>query len=322
MVRQDGWMVVTGGAGFIGSHLAEALLNQGHSVRVVDNLATGRRENLAGLGGDSFDYLAGDLTEFEVCRRAAEGAVCVFHHAAIPSVPRSIEQPLESHSSGPTATLNMLEAARLAGARRFIFAASSSAYGETETLPKHEDMLPSPLSPYAAAKLAGEHYVRVYARTMGLDGVSLRYFNIFGPRQDPSSPYSGVISRFIRVALEGRPLTIHGDGTQTRDFTYISNAVHANLLAMSAEHALGGEVINVGTGVQTSLLDVIRVLSDALGRPIHPEFTPARPGDIRHSQASLGRIEGLLSYHPLVNFEDGLRRTLHHAQQELARLKT
>ena len=315
-MRQDGWMVVTGGAGFIGSHLAEALLNQGHSVRVVDNLTTGRRENLAGLGGDSFEYLHGDLTEFEVCRRAAEDAVCVFHHAAIPSVPRSIEHPLESHASGPTATLNMLEAARLAGARRFIFAASSSAYGETETLPKHEEMLPSPLSPYAAAKLAGEHYVRVYAQTMGLDGVSLRYFNIFGPRQDPSSPYSGVISRFIRIALEGRPLTIHGDGHQTRDFTYVSNAVHANLLALRAEHPLGGEVLNVGTGVQTSLLEVVRVLSEILRRPIQPDFAPARFGDIRHSQASLTHIERLLGYHPLVSFEDGLRRTLRYAETQ------
>jgi UDP-glucose 4-epimerase len=198
-----GLVVVTGAAGFIGSHLVEALLSEGHRVRVVDNLATGRRSNLAHLG-DAYEWVEGDLADFDVCRRSVEGAEFVFHQAAIPSVPRSVREPLQSHSSGPTATLNVLEASRQAGVRRVIFAASSSAYGDTDELPKHEAMFPRPLSPYAAGKLAGESYVSVYARTMGLDGVSLRYFNVFGPRQDPSSPYSGVISLFARAMIEGR----------------------------------------------------------------------------------------------------------------------
>src|SRR5262245_14039649 len=215
-------VLVTGGAGFIGSHLVEALLKEGYAVRVVDNLATGSLKNLAHLQG-RYQWIEGDLSDFSVCRRAVEGVSYVFHEGAIPSVPRSVREPLESHQSGPTATLNMLEAARQAGARRFMFAASSSAYGDTVELPKHERMLPSPLSPYAAGKLAGESYVSVYAQTMGLDGVSLRYFNIFGPRQDPSSPYSGVISLFIKCMTQGQRPTIYGDGTQTRDFTYVSN---------------------------------------------------------------------------------------------------
>ena len=222
--------LVTGGAGFIGSHLVEALLGEGLRVRVLDNLATGRLSNLAHLEG-RFEWIEGDAADFATCRRAAEGVDFVFHQAAIPSVPRSVKEPLGSHESGPTATINMLEAARLAGVRRFMFAASSSAYGDTTELPKHEGMLPKPLSPYAAGKLAGEYYVRVYAQTMGLDGVSLRYFNIFGPRQDPSSPYSGVISLFIKWMSQGRRPTIFGDGEQTRDFTYVANAVAANLAA-------------------------------------------------------------------------------------------
>ena len=232
-------VLVTGGAGFIGSHLAEALVAEGHRVRVVDNLATGRVENLDHLGG-RIEFLEGDLADPSVCKGAVEGVEYVFHQAAIPSVPRSVKEPLESHASGPTATLNLLEASRNAGVRRFMFAASSSAYGDTDELPKHEEMLPRPLSPYAAGKLAGEHYVRVYARTMGLDGVSLRYFNVFGPRQDPSSPYSGVISLFSKAAAEGRRPIIYGDGLQTRDFTHVSNVVRANLLAMQVGSAAAG----------------------------------------------------------------------------------
>ncbi len=234
----------------------------------------------------------------------------VFHQAAIPSVPRSVLEPLASHASGPTSTLNLLEAARLAGVRRFLFAASSSAYGETTELPKREDFLPQPLSPYAAGKLAGEHYVSVYARTMGLDGVSLRYFNIFGPRQDPSSPYSGVISIFARRMSEGRRPTIHGDGTQTRDFTYVSNVVAANLAAMRCPQPLGGAVFNVGTGRRISLLELVSALNSALGTSLDPEFLPARPGDVRDSQASLERIREALGFEPVVDFEEGLKRTL------------
>ncbi|MBX6311936.1 MAG: SDR family oxidoreductase [Isosphaeraceae bacterium] len=305
----DHWVVVTGGAGFIGSHLVEALLAEGHRVRVVDNLATGRLENLAHLGG-AFDWVEGDLADFEVCRRAVTGAEYVFHQAAIPSVPRSVEEPLQSHASGPTATLNVLEAARQAGVRRVMFAASSSAYGDTAALPKHEEMLPRPLSPYAAGKLAGEYYVAVYARTMGLDGVSLRYFNVFGPRQDPSSPYSGVISIFSKLMAEGRRPTIYGDGRQTRDFTYVANVVRANLLAMRAARPLRGAVLNVGTGRRISLLGLVAALNEILGTRLEPQFAPERPGDVRDSQASLDRIEAVLGYRPVVGFEEGLRLML------------
>ena len=309
MNDRGGLAVVTGGAGFIGSHLVEALLGRGLRVRIVDNLATGRRENLAHLG-DAYEWIEGDLAEAEVCRRAVAGARYVFHQAAIPSVPRSVKEPLLSHASGPTATLNVLEAAREAGVRRVMFAASSAAYGDTDELPKHEAMPPRPLSPYAAGKLAGEHYVRVYARTMGLDGVSLRYFNVFGPRQDPSSPYSGVISLFARAMAEGRRPSICGDGRQTRDFTYVANVVDANLRAMRHEGPLGGEVYNVGTGRRVSLLDLVAALNAALGTDLAPEFLPARPGDVRDSLASLDRIRAALGYEPVVGFDEGLKQTL------------
>ena len=309
MAESAGLVLVTGGAGFIGSHLAEALLAEGYRVRVVDNLATGRVENLHHLG-DRVEFLEGDLADFAVCEVAVEGVAFVFHQAAIPSVPRSVKEPLESHASGPTATLNLLEASRAAGVRRFMFAASSSAYGDTDELPKHEDMLPRPLSPYAAGKLAGEHYVRVYARTMGLDGVSLRYFNVFGARQDPSSPYSGVISLFSKAIAEGRRPVIFGDGLQTRDFTHVSNVVRANLLAMRADLPLLGEAYNVGTGSRISLLDLVSAINGALGTSIDPEFRPGRAGDVRDSQADLSRIAGAIGYAPVVGFEEGLRLTL------------
>jgi UDP-glucose 4-epimerase len=302
-------VVVTGGAGFIGSHLVEALLQEGYRVRVVDNLATGYRANLASVEG-RYEWLEGDLAKLDVAERAAEGAEYVFHEAAIPSVPRSVKNPIESHDSGPTATLNMLEASRRAGVKRFMFAASSSAYGETETLPKHEAILPQPLSPYAAGKLAGEHYVMVYARTMGLDGVSLRYFNIFGPRQDPSSPYSGVISKFATVMAQGERPLIFGDGLQTRDFTYVANVVAANLAAMKAPKPLGGEALNVGTGGRVSLLDLVAAINAVLGTQLEPRFEPARAGDVRDSQASLERIRAAIGYEPVVGYEEGLRRTL------------
>jgi UDP-glucose 4-epimerase len=308
-MNKTGLVLVTGGAGFIGSHLVEALLEQGCRVRVADNLATGHRGNLAQVEG-RYEWLEGDLADFDVCRKAAEGVEAVFHEAAIPSVPRSVREPLQSHASGPTATINLLEAAREAGARRFIFAASSAAYGETEELPKHESIEPNPLSPYAAGKLAGELYVAVYARTMGLDGVSLRYFNVFGPRQDPSSPYSGVISLFARAIREGRRPVIYGDGLQTRDFTYVSNVVAANLAAYRVEGPLRGAVLNVGTGRRISLLDLVAAINAILGTNLEPEFQPARPGDVRDSQASLDRIRDVLGYRPQVDFEEGLRRTI------------
>ncbi len=308
MSRSD-TVLVTGGAGFIGSHLVEALVSEGYQVRVLDNLVTGHRSNLSHLDG-RYEWMEGTLTDFAVCRSAAEGIQYVFHQGAIPSVPRSVREPIESHESGPTATLNILEAARQAGVRRFMFAASSSAYGDTLELPKHEGMFPRPLSPYAAGKLAGESYVSVYAHTMGLDGVSLRYFNVFGPRQDPSSPYSGVISLFIQFMSQGRRPTIHGDGGQTRDFTYVANAVAANLAAMRHPEPLKGQVLNVGTGHRISLLDLVAALNRILGTNLEPVFQAPRSGDVRDSLASLERIGQVLGYKPAVSFEEGLRRTV------------
>ena len=307
--NRAGWVLVTGGAGFIGSHLVEALVSRGNRVRVVDNLATGNRANLAHLG-DAYEWVEGDLADPSVCEKVMIGVDAVSHQAAIPSVPRSVAEPIESHRSGPTATLNVLEAARRAGVRRFVFAASSSAYGETVALPKHEAMVPDPLSPYAAGKLAGEHYVRVYARTMGLDGVSLRYFNVFGPRQDPSSPYSGVISLFARAMRQGRRPTLYGDGTQTRDFTYVANVIDANLRAIDFPGKLNGEAINVGTGRRVSLLELVAAINAAIGTNLAPEFAPDRPGDVRDSQAAIDRAKALLGYELTVGFEDGLRLTL------------
>jgi UDP-glucose 4-epimerase len=306
---QLGLVVVTGGAGFIGSHLVEALVAEGYPVRVVDNLSTGHRSNLDHLAG-RYEWFEGDLSSFEVAKRAIEGAKYVFHQAAIPSVPRSVREPLESHAAGPTTTLNVLEAARLTGTKRVMFAASSSAYGDTEELPKHEGMYPRPLSPYAAGKLAGEHYIHVYARTMGVDGVSLRYFNIFGPRQDPSSPYSGVISVFAKRMKQGERPVIFGDGSQTRDFTYVANAVAANLLAMKSEKPLLGEAYNVGTSGRISLLDLVTTLNRIYGTSLTPELHPGRAGDVRDSQACLERITAAIGYKPIIDFEEGLRRTV------------
>jgi UDP-glucose 4-epimerase len=302
-------LLVTGGAGFIGSHLVEALVGDGFAVRVVDNLITGHRSNLSHLEG-RYEWIQGDLRDFDVCRRAVEGVSTVFHQAAIPSVPRSLSEPVLSHACGPTATLNMLEAARQAGVKRFVFAASSSAYGETTELPKHEEMVPQALSPYAAGKIAGEAYVRSYAHSTKLDGVSLRYFNIFGPRQDPSSPYSGVISLFAHRMLGGLRPIIFGDGTQTRDFTYVTNAVAANLAAFHYPNPLSGVVYNVGTGSRVSVLDLVKAINAILGTDLKPEFHASRAGDVRDSQASLERISQILNYEPTVSFELGLRRYL------------
>lgn len=308
MPRQPGRVLVTGGAGFIGSHLVEALLEQGRPVRVIDNLATGHRSNLDHLS--EYEWIEGDLQNLADCRQACEGVTEILHQAAIPSVPRSIEDPLGSFGSGVLATANLLEAARLARVKRVVFAASSSAYGDTDELPKHEGMIPNPLSPYAAGKLASEHYIRVYARTMGVDGVSLRYFNVFGPRQDPSSAYSGVISLFNKLMSQGSRPIIYGDGGQTRDFTYIANVVEANLRALDVEAPLRGEVFNVGTGEQTSLIDLVGAINQILGTRLEPEFRPERSGDVRHSLASLSRIEKTLGYRPSINFAEGLERTL------------
>lgn len=314
-------ILVTGGAGFIGSHLTEALVAAGYGVRVVDNLSTGHIANLASVA-DQIEFVEGDLADFATAQSAVAGCHAVFHEAAIPSVPRSIREPLQSHASGPTATLNLLEAARAAGVTRFIFAASSSAYGDTEELPKHENMLPCPLSPYAASKLAGEQYVRVYAQTMGLDGVSLRYFNVYGPRQDPSSPYSGVVSIFAEHLQADRAPTIYGDGTQTRDFTYIADVVQANLLALRAKGPLGGQVLNVGGGRRISLLELLETMNQVLGKKLTARHQPARAGDVRDSLASLDRIGRVLGYAPKVSLESGLTETLEWAARHTGQART
>lgn len=298
------WLV-TGGAGFIGSHLVRALLARGEQVRVVDSLVTGLRENVPAEA----EFLHADLADDGVARQAVAGCEYVLHQAALPSVPRSVKDPATSHRNNVDGTLNLLLAARDAGCRRVVYAASSSAYGDTPTLPKHEAMPSNPLSPYALQKFIGEQYCQLFTRLYGLETVSIRYFNVFGPRQHPSSPYSGVISLFIKAALEGRAPTIHGDGQQTRDFTYIDNVVDGVLRAAVAPEA-SGQVINVATGGRVSLLDVWDALRDITGVTTTPTFGPPRDGDVRDSQADVGKAARVLGYRPSVSFEDGLARTV------------
>ncbi|HXH24120.1 MAG TPA: SDR family oxidoreductase, partial [Vicinamibacterales bacterium] len=299
--------LVTGGAGFIGSHLVEELVRRGERVRVVDSLVTGSRRNLAHLSG--VEFLEGDLAELAVARRAVDGVEYVLHQAAIPSVPRSVQDPIASHRANVDASLNVLVAARDAGVRRVVYAGSSSAYGNTPTLPKVETMPAAPLSPYALQKLVVEQYCRLFTDLYGLDTVTVRYFNVFGPRQDPSSPYSGVISLFISALVDGRRPTIYGDGEQTRDFTYVANVVDGVLRACHAE-GVGGEVINVATGGRVSLNQLFRTLRDLVGRDVEPIYAAPRPGDVRDSQADIAKARRLLGYEPLVPLEEGLRRTL------------
>jgi nucleoside-diphosphate-sugar epimerase len=302
--------LVTGGAGFIGSHLVDALVARGARVRVVDNLVTGRRENLAPLlARGAIEFLEGDLADLEVARRAMDGVEIVLHQAAIPSVPRSVNDPIASNRANVDATLNVLVAARDAGVRRVVYAASSSAYGDTPTLPKHEAMPPAPRSPYALQKLVGEQYMTLFATLYGLETVSLRYFNVFGPRQDPSSPYSGVISLFIRALLEGRPPVVYGDGEQTRDFTYVANVVDGVLRACEAP-GVSGAVINLATGGRISLNALLDALRAITGARVAARHAPPRPGDVRDSQADISRARELLGYEPIVPFEEGLRLTV------------
>jgi nucleoside-diphosphate-sugar epimerase len=300
--------LVTGGAGFIGSALVRRLLELGERVRVVDNFSTGLRVNLAEVRG-RIELLEGDLADEAVAREGAVGADYILHQAAIPSVPRSIEDPVSSNRANVTATLNLLVAARDAGVKRFVYASSSSAYGDSETLPKVETQPDNPISPYALTKLAGEKYAVIFHRIYGLSTVSLRYFNVFGPRQNPDSPYSGVISRFMSAALSGRRPTVHGDGEQSRDFTFVDNVVSANLLACQAG-GVSGVVFNVGTGERHTLNDLLRSVSTILGRDLSPEYVAPRPGDVRHSLADIGRARQRLGYEVKVRFEEGLRRTV------------
>jgi nucleoside-diphosphate-sugar epimerase len=299
--------LVTGGAGFIGSHLAEELTRRGARVRVVDNLATGKRQNLDHVSG--VEFIQGDLAEPDIARQAVEGCTYVLHQAAIPSVPRSVADPVTSHRANVDSTLNVLVAARDVGVRRIVYAGSSSAYGDAAALPKREDMPASPLSPYALQKLVGEHYMQLFTQLYGLETVTIRYFNVFGPRQDPSSPYSGVISVFISALVDGRRPTIYGDGEQTRDFTYVTNVVDGVLRACEAPKATG-EVINVATGGRVSLNQLFRALRDLTGSGVEPTYAAPRAGDVRDSQADITKARQLLGYEPTVSFEEGLRRTL------------
>jgi nucleoside-diphosphate-sugar epimerase len=296
--------LVTGGAGFIGGHLAERLVKEGCRVRVLDNLSTGRLSNLDGIRSE-IEFVEGDVRDMETCRAACDGMTGVLHQAALPSVPRSITDPLSTNAVNITGTLNMLEAAREAGITKFIFASSSSVYGDTPELPKVETMAENPRSPYAASKLAGEKYCLAYNVCHGMLTVCLRYFNVFGPRQDPDSPYAAVIPRFITALREGRPPIIYGDGLQTRDFTFVADVVQANLQALWSE-SVKTEVFNIGGGRRQSILDLARLLIRLTGSPQDPAFTEARAGDVRDSQADIEKAARLLGYRPTFDLESGL----------------
>jgi nucleoside-diphosphate-sugar epimerase len=305
--------LVTGGAGFIGSHLAEELVRRGHRVRVADSLITGKRRNLEHV--DGVDFVEGDLADMDVATRAVAGMEYVLHQAAIPSVPRSVTDPLTSHRANVDAALNVLVAARDAGVKRVVYAGSSAAYGNAPTLPKHEDMPPNPLSPYALQKLMAEQYCQMFTVLYGLQTVTVRYFNVFGPRQDPGSPYSGVISLFATALLEGRRPTIYGDGEQTRDFTYVANVVDGVLRACDAPKA-AGEVINVATGGRISLNELLRVMSGFVGARVAPIYKAERAGDVKDSQADITKARTLLGYSPIVGLEEGLQRTIEWCRME------
>ena len=310
--------LVTGGAGFIGSHLVEELVHRGRRVRVLDNLSTGKREHLAPVL-DQIELVEGDILDAATVRGTMKGVRRVFHQAALRSVPRSVDDPLTSNRVNVEGTLNVLIAAREAKVGRVVYASSSSVYGNGQVLPLREDQPAVPVSPYAVSKLAGEYYCRVFTTLYGLPTVGLRYFNVFGPRQDPDSQYAAVIPRFLVAALRGESLQIHGDGLQSRDFTYVQNVVLANCLAAESDQA-AGEVFNVACGRQHSLMDIVELLDQMLwreDRSIRRHHTPARPGDVRHTLADIGKAQRLLGYEVLAGFEEGLQRSL-----EALRLET
>jgi nucleoside-diphosphate-sugar epimerase len=303
-------VLVTGGAGFIGSSLARALLQRGDHVRILDDFSSGRRENLQDLAGN-IEIFEGSVLDESVLRRAAGGCELILHQAAVPSVPRSLQSPLASHEANATGTLRVLEAARATGIRRVIYAGSSSAYGDTPVLPKVETMAPLPLSPYAVAKLTGELYCQMYARTFDLETVVLRYFNVFGPRQDPNSQYAAVIPRFVTAALTGTNPVIFGDGTQSRDFCFIENVVDANLRAAEAPAAqVTGQVFNIACGAATDLNTVVQLIGQLTGKPLQARHEPGRKGDVKHSLADIGAARARLGYQPRVQFAEGLARTV------------
>jgi UDP-glucose 4-epimerase len=306
---RDRRVCVTGGAGFIGSHLVDALVERGAIVSIIDDLSNGLRENLAAVA-DRVRFVEGSILEESALREAMSGAEVVFHQAAIASVPRSVKEPLLYFRVNAEGTLRVLEAARAVNVRRVVYAASSSVYGDTTELPKVETMQPLPLSPYASAKFAGEHFLRTYCHCYGLEGVSLRYFNIFGPRQRPDSPYAAVIPRFADALIHGRTPVIYGDGTQTRDFTFVANAVHANVLAGSCDKPLRGQSINIACGESFSLIFLLGAVARHFGVKPECEFQPRRTGEVLHSRASIDAAQRLIDYQPIVNFDDGLKRTL------------
>jgi nucleoside-diphosphate-sugar epimerase len=310
--------LVTGAAGFIGSHLTERLLSLGEPVRALDNFSTGRRTNLTACEGQvGFELREGDLRDLEIARRAVKGIEIIFHQAAIPSVPRSVADPLSAHEANITGTLNLLIAARDADVKKFIYASSSSVYGPTSQLPQRETMPPNPASPYALTKFAAERYCQLFSQLYGLPTLCLRYFNVFGPRQDPASEYAAVIPCFISALLRGQAPIIYGDGEQTRDFTYIDNAVAANLQA--AQAAVSGEALNIAGGRQISINQLLAQIQTLLSVKITPDYSEARPGDLRHSLADISRARRLIHYQPQISFEEGLQRTVEWFLKEMKR---
>jgi len=308
--------LVTGGAGFIGSHIAEALVRAGQHVRILDNLSTGNLANIEDFR-ERVEFVEGDLCDAPLVRRLTEGVDCIFHQAALASVPRSVEAPLDTNAACVTGTVTVLDAARRSGVRRVVYAASSAAYGDQPTCSKRENDSPAPISPYGAAKLAAEYYCQAFTATYGLQTVCLRYFNVYGPRQDPASPYSAVIPLFLTAILRGQQPVIYGDGRQSRDFTFVSNVVHANLLAAEAAGA-SGRTINIANGRTTDLLTLLDVLNRLLGTHVAPQFLPARPGDVRESLADITVARRVLGYEPQVDFEAGLSRSIDYYRRLVA----
>ena len=317
--------LVTGGAGFIGSNIVEELLRRNQKVRILDNFSTGKRENISHvkdiLGGENkknlekLEVVEGDIRSYHIVREAIEGVDFILHQAALPSVPRSVKDPLTSNEVNVVGTLNILNAAKETKVKRIVYASSSSVYGDLEVLPKTEDMLPRPLSPYAVSKLAGEKYCQVFTSLYGLETIGLRYFNVFGPRQDPNSQYSAVIPKFIKIIKEGKSPTVFGDGEQSRDFTYVSNVVEANLLACKKNtEDLSGEIFNAAFGKRITINELVNSINDILKTNIQPNYNEPRPGDVKHSLSNIGKIRQLLDYEPKVDFYEGLKRVINSMQ--------